>query len=88
MGIRTATSDKEGEVVAERSVPTLTLKEVDSAFDAFRGDIEQIPSMFSALKYQGQPLYKLARQGITVERPSRPVTIYDLTVTNFENNRY
>lgn len=85
LGIRTTTSDKEGEVVEERSVPPLTLEEIDRQFDSFRGDIQQIPSMYSALKYQGQPLYKYARQGITVERPSRPVTIYDLTVTQFKN---
>ncbi|MCB1828003.1 MAG: tRNA pseudouridine(55) synthase TruB [Coxiellaceae bacterium] len=86
LGIRTTTSDKEGEVVEERPVPDLTLEKIDRVFDAFRGDIEQVPSMFSALKYQGQPLYKLARQGITVDRPSRPITVYDLKVTDYKNN--
>lgn len=86
LGIRTTTSDAEGDVISERVVPTLTFEEIDRKFDAFRGGIDQIPSMFSALKYQGQPLYKLARQGITVERPSRSVMVYDLTVMNFNNS--
>lgn len=86
LGVRTTTSDKEGDVVSERPVPPLTLDEIDKQFDLFRGEIDQVPSMFSALKHQGQPLYKLARQGISVERPSRLVTIYQLTVNRFENN--
>lgn len=86
LGIRTTTSDKEGELVDERPVPELTLEGINRVFDRFRGEIDQVPSMYSALKHNGQPLYKLARQGITVERPSRRVTVYDLQVTNIENN--
>ena len=85
LGIRTTTSDMEGEVVSERIVPSLSMAEINSVFDQFRGEIDQVPSMYSALKYQGQPLYKLARQGITVERPSRRVNVYRLDVSNVEN---
>lgn len=86
LGIRTATADKEGEIIAKREVPALTKVQIDSAFDAFRGEIEQIPSMFSAVKYKGQPLYKLARKGIEVERKSRRIKIYELNVLDYEND--
>ncbi len=83
LGIRTDTGDTEGEIVSERSVPEVTSAILEKIFDQFRGEIEQVPSMYSALKHQGQPLYKLARQGITVARESRRLTIFRLTVLNF-----
>lgn len=82
LGIRTTTSDAEGDIVCEKPVPAdLTVETIDRLFDAFRGETQQIPSMFSALKHNGKPLYELARQGITVERESRPITLFSLTVT-------
>ncbi|EKD77009.1 MAG: hypothetical protein ACD_42C00503G0003 [uncultured bacterium] len=84
LGVRTNTSDAEGEVISMRAVPTFSIEEMDVAFNNFRGDIQQIPSMFSALKHNGKPLYEYARQGITIERPSRPITIYDITVLSVE----
>lgn len=86
LGVRTTTSDAEGEVVSEKPVPEYTVEMLNKTFDAFRGEIEQVPSMFSALKYQGQPLYKLARQGITVDRPARTLQIYQLDVLHYEDN--
>ena len=80
LGVRTTTSDAEGEVVATRPVPSLPYKALDESLNAFRGTIDQVPSMFSALKYQGKPLYQLARQGITVDRPSRKVTIFQCDI--------
>ena len=77
LGVATDSGDADGEVIATRPVPDLTADEVERALDSFRGEIEQVPSMFSAIKHQGQPLYKLARQGIEVERESRPVTIFE-----------
>ncbi len=74
-GIRTSTSDAEGEVISERPV-NFTDVELEQAMQTLRGDILQVPTMFSALKYQGQPLYKYARQGITIEREARPITIF------------
>ena len=76
LGVATASGDAEGDVIAEKPVPELTDEQVETALDQFRGEISQIPSMFSALKHKGQPLYKLARQGIEVEREPRQVTIF------------
>lgn len=76
LGVRTTTSDAEGDVIASKTVPPLTRAQLNDSLDAFRGDIDQIPSMYSALKYQGKPLYELARQGITVDRPSRRIHVY------------
>ncbi len=88
LGVRTTTSDAEGEVVSEKPVPAdLTFKKINYLFDAFRGDTQQVPSMFSALKHNGRPLYELARQGITVERQARPITIFNLTVLSLKDNQ-
>lgn len=83
LGIRTETGDAEGAVVASQPAPKLTETLLETHFAQFRGEIDQTPSMYSALKHQGQPLYKLARQGITVERESRRLTIYRLTLLKF-----
>jgi tRNA pseudouridine55 synthase len=80
LGIRTETADSEGAVVSERPVPTLTEEDLEPVLDRFRGDIEQVPSMYSALKHKGRLLYEYAREGIEIERPARPVTIYELTL--------
>lgn len=78
LGIKTATGDTEGEVVQEKAVPALSTEQLMQVLDKFRGEIRQVPSMYSALKHQGRPLYELARQGITVEREARAVTIHEL----------
>jgi tRNA pseudouridine55 synthase len=79
-GRRTATGDLEGAVVEEAPVPPLTLAQVELALVRFRGSQAQVPPMFSALKRDGQPLYKLARAGITVERAPRPIEISELSL--------
>ena len=71
LGQRTDTSDSDGEVVQTRPV-NVTQALLDEKLAFFRGTTQQIPSMYSALKYQGQPLYKYAREGIEVPRESRP----------------
>jgi tRNA pseudouridine55 synthase len=79
LGVRTETGDSEGAVVAEKPVPAgLDAGTLEPVLDQFRGAIQQVPSMYSALKHKGRPLYEYAREGIEVERPSRPVTIYEL----------
>lgn len=78
LGVKTTTGDAEGEVIATHNVPNFTKNEIEDVIAKFRGDIEQLPSMYSAIKHQGEPLYKLARAGLTVEREKRPVTIYKL----------
>ncbi|MDF2446430.1 MAG: tRNA pseudouridine synthase [Moraxellaceae bacterium] len=78
LGVKTATGDSEGDVIATAPVPALTLDEIEQVLARFRGEIDQVPSMFSALKKDGRPLYELARKGIEVERPARRVTIHRL----------
>ena len=80
LGTQTATGDREGEIVAKTPVPLLTEEVVERCLGRFRGEIHQTPSMYSAIKKDGQPLYKLARQGIEVEREARPVTIFELVL--------
>jgi len=81
LGVRTDTGDSEGEVIAtaeRREVMALERSDIESALAGFRGEIEQLPPMHSALKKDGVPLYKLARKGVTVEREPRQVSIYDI----------
>ena len=78
LGIKTTTGDAEGEVVASRVVDDIDPNVLQEVLHRFTGPIEQIPPMHSAIKYQGQPLYKLARKGVEVERPARPVVIHEL----------
>lgn len=78
LGIRTASGDAEGEILEECEVDAYSNDELEKALDQFRGAIEQIPSMYSALKVNGQTLYKLARKGIEIERAARPITIHQL----------
>ena len=80
LGRRTATGDLEGEVVEEAPVPPLSGAQLESALTRFRGSQQQVPPMFSALKRDGQPLYKLARAGVTVERAPRDIEISELSV--------
>ena len=77
LGERTDTSDAEGQIVETREVKVKT-PEILTALEQFRGEILQVPTMFSALKHNGKPLYEYARQGITVEREARPITIFEL----------
>ncbi|MGI9333918.1 MAG: tRNA pseudouridine(55) synthase TruB [Gammaproteobacteria bacterium] len=78
LGVKTATGDAEGEVVDTRPVPELDEARVEQALAGFRGPIEQVPPMHSAIKLNGQRLYKLAHKGVTVERSARSVTIHRL----------
>ena len=85
LGVATATGDAEGEVLAAVDASAVTEADVAAALETFRGEIEQIPSMYSALKHQGQPLYKLARQGKEVERKARRVVIKQLELRGFRS---
>lgn len=79
LGIKTASGDADGDVIEERPVGEISQVQVEHLLvEHFTGEITQTPSMFSALKHQGQPLYKLARQGITVPVKQRQVTIYEI----------
>ncbi len=83
LGVATETGDSDGETVSITDASALTQAQLEQAIEAFRGEIKQIPSMYSALKHNGQPLYKLARQGITVEREARDATIYNYEIMAF-----
>ncbi|GGN15537.1 MULTISPECIES: tRNA pseudouridine(55) synthase TruB [Marinomonas] len=82
LGKRTTTGDREGDVLTEELIPTLTDDSLEAILDRFRGDIEQIPPMYSALKHEGRPLYEYARQGIVIERKRRRVTVSNLTLVS------
>ena len=86
LGVRTTTGDAEGEVTEERPVPALDDAAIEAVLDGFRGDIEQIPPMYSALKHGGRRLYELAREGVEVEREPRPVTIHELTCLGLDGD--
>lgn len=83
LGAVTDTGDAEGQVVDTCDAGGVTEADVVAALAAFRGEIEQTPSMYSAIKHQGQPLYKLARQGVEVERKARRVVIKRLDLVDF-----
>ncbi|MCB1692533.1 MAG: tRNA pseudouridine(55) synthase TruB [Pseudomonadales bacterium] len=80
LGISTASGDSDGDVLETREVPELDEAKVERVLDDFRGEITQTPSMYSAIKVDGQPLYKLARQGIEIERKPRDVTVHELVL--------
>ncbi|MGO2498008.1 MAG: tRNA pseudouridine(55) synthase TruB [Vibrio litoralis] len=85
LGERTDTSDSDGEVVQTREVK-IDRGLLERCIAKFRGTTDQIPSMFSALKYQGKPLYEYARQGIEVPRESRKITVFEITLIRFEGH--
>ena len=83
LGTATDTYDSEGETVAESDPSVIDRDEVDRALPAFRGTITQVPPMYSAVKHNGQRLYKLARAGVEVERKSRQVEVAHLEITRW-----
>ena len=88
LGVATDTGDADGTVIAEEDASHVTEADLTGLLDEFRGDIQQVPSMYSALKHNGQPLYKLARQGIEVERKPRCVTVFSNELVNFEGDEF
>lgn len=82
-GQRTDTGDTEGKVVAQSPVRDLSLEEVRAALKSFIGEGTQVPPMYSAISVNGKKLYKLARQGIEIERPPRPIFIRELTLVDY-----
>ncbi|MEX1032291.1 MAG: tRNA pseudouridine(55) synthase TruB [Cellvibrionaceae bacterium] len=83
LGIATDTGDADGRVIAESDASKLTREQVARSLVQYEGEIDQVPSMYSAIKHQGQPLYKLAREGKTVAREPRRVRVYHLEMLNF-----
>ena len=84
LGKATDTYDGSGQVIGQAEVSGITYEEIELALSTFRGNIYQTPPMYSAVKYRGQPLYKLARKGIEIERKSRPVMVYRLEILSWQ----
>lgn len=86
LGVTTNTGDAEGEALETKEV-NVTAADIEAVLPQFRGEIQQVPPMYSALKKDGQPLYKLARAGITVDRPARTVTITKLELLSHDGDQ-
>ena len=86
LGVTTDTGDADGEVLERKDVAGITADDVRQALGAFGGKNQQLPPMYSALKHNGQPLYKLARQGIEVERKIREVTVFSNELNEFNGD--
>ncbi len=87
LGVSTDSGDSEGKVLQESNVPKIDGSRWERLLDKFRGEVEQVPNMFSAIKVDGQPLYRLARQGIEVDRAPRQVTIYSLVLRGCKDDQ-
>lgn len=84
LGVATDSGDAEGKDISRTDVPMLDAAAIEAVLARFRGEIEQVPPMYSALKFQGRPLYELARQGIEIKRTPRQVTLYDITLLEWD----
>lgn len=88
LGKMTDTGDSEGRFISEHDIPELAPAYVVEIIRGFIGTQQQVPPMYSALKHQGQPLYKFARQGIDVERKAREITIYDIKLDGLTEDSF
>ena len=86
LGIRTDTGDSEGSIIERNEGISVSRKAIEGALTKFKGEVEQVPPMHSAIKMNGVPLYKLARKGIAVEREPRLVTLYQICLVEFVNS--
>lgn len=86
LGVRTNTSDADGEVIQTRPVGLISDARLNEVLQQFTGDLQQVPPMHSAIKQNGVPLYKLAHAGLEVDRPARQVTIHELQRLRFEGD--
>ena len=86
LGVRTSTADAEGEILETRPVGAISEQQIREVLESFCGQIEQIPPMHSAVKVNGTPLYKLAREGKEIERKPRRVTIHEINVLRLEGD--
>ena len=83
LGERTATGDSEGDVLEKKPI-SVNQYDIEQALSNFQGEFQQIPPMYSAVKMNGTPLYKLAREGIEIERSPRDVVVYKLSLESFD----
>ena len=85
LGVATDTGDASGQIIRREDPSKISREHLESELASFCGTIEQIPPMYSAVKYQGRPLYQLARAGIEIKRKSRPVIVYSLNLTGWQS---
>lgn len=88
LGVKTNTGDAMGEVIARTESFSVSDVQLHAVLSQFLGSIKQVPSMFSALKYQGTPLYKYARAGIDIPREARAITIHSLQLNHFDGQQF
>jgi tRNA pseudouridine55 synthase len=87
LGEATTTGDIEGEIIQTCPVPDMDSADLAQSLEKFKGKIEQVPPMYSALKHEGKPLYEYARAGIEIERPARPVNIHAINLVQWKSPR-
>ena len=85
LGITTDSQDADGEILEEKDASQITREQIDAIIPNYRGDIEQIPPMVSAIKKNGVPLYKMARKGQVIEREPRKIHVYEYEILGFDN---
>lgn len=88
LGFTTTTGDAEGDILTQQNVPSLSIEQIKVVLSSFVGIQSQIPPMFAALKHAGQPLYKLARKGIVIDREPRQITIYDIQLIELNHDYF
>lgn len=86
LGQRTDSADADGDIIATRSVENISEQQVRGVLEKFLGNLQQVPPMHSAIKQDGVPLYKLAHQGIEVERKARSITVYHAELVKFDKD--
>lgn len=87
LGYKTDTYDIEGKIIAEKKVENITKELLEEVLEKYRGEIEQIPPMYSAIKINGEKLYDLARKGIEIERKARKIEIFELKIIEFDGKK-
>lgn len=87
LGLETNTYDAEGEIVSKKDVPPITINDLENILLKFKGEFEQVPPAFSAIKKEGKALYELARAGKEVKPDPRKVIVYNIEVIDFSNNK-
>ncbi|MBR3628494.1 MAG: tRNA pseudouridine(55) synthase TruB [Elusimicrobia bacterium] len=88
LGIKTDSGDLDGKIISQSNYSHITKESIEQTCNKFIGNIQQIPPMFSALKVNGQKLYELARKGITIERKSRGITIYNIDLVEYKKDSF
>ncbi|WP_029934662.1 tRNA pseudouridine(55) synthase TruB [Thiomicrospira pelophila] len=87
LGVETDTGDHDGEIIEQMAVPALTREKIESVLERFRGEILQVPPMYSSLKFEGKSLHVYARKGIEIEREPRQVQIMELSLLDFDQHQ-